>query len=43
MDPEEIGWKDVDWIHLAQDTAQCPTLVDMVLCLKFHTDRGIPW
>jgi hypothetical protein len=31
IDCKEIGFKDVDWIHLAQDTAQKRVIVDTVL------------
>jgi hypothetical protein len=33
MDCGEIGWKDVDWIHLAQDRDQWHTFVNMVMNL----------
>jgi hypothetical protein len=28
MDPEEIRWEVVEWVHLAQDRDQCLTLVN---------------
>jgi hypothetical protein len=28
MDHQETGWKDVDWIHLAQDRDQWWTLMN---------------
>jgi hypothetical protein len=31
MKPREIGWDDVDWIHLAQDREQWRTLVNTVM------------
>jgi hypothetical protein len=33
---EKVGWKDVDWIHLAQGVDQCPALVDTVMNLVFY-------
>jgi hypothetical protein len=35
MDLEEIGWKGVDWIHLAQDSGKWWALVNMVMVLRF--------
>jgi hypothetical protein len=34
MDFTEIGWKDVDWIHLAQDKYYLWALVRMVMNLQ---------
>jgi hypothetical protein len=34
MDLREIGWDDVDWIHLAQDRDQWRALVNTVLSLR---------
>jgi hypothetical protein len=34
VDLREIGWKDVDWIHLAQDRDQWQALVNMVMKLR---------
>jgi hypothetical protein len=31
---EKIGYKDVNWIHLAQESVQCPALVYMVLSFR---------
>jgi hypothetical protein len=31
MDLREIGWGDMDWIDLAQDTDQRRALVNMVM------------
>jgi hypothetical protein len=31
MDLEEIRYKAVDWIHLAQSRVHCPTLVSTVM------------
>jgi hypothetical protein len=33
MDLREIGWEDVDWMHLAQDRHQWQALVNMVMNL----------
>jgi hypothetical protein len=30
VDLREIGWEDVDWIHMAQDRDQLQALVNMV-------------
>jgi hypothetical protein len=37
MDLEQIGFGDVDWIHLAQDTDRWRALVNTVMSLR------IPW
>lgn len=29
----EIGWKGIDWIHLAQDRDQCRALLNMIINL----------
>jgi hypothetical protein len=34
MDLREIGWEDVDWIHLAQDTDQWWVVVNTVMNLR---------
>jgi hypothetical protein len=34
MDPREIGWDGVDWIHVAQDRDQWRALVNTVLSLR---------
>jgi hypothetical protein len=31
MDLREIGWEDMNWMHLTQDRNQWQALVDMVL------------
>jgi len=31
MDLREIGWEDVNWIHLAEDRDQWLDLVNMVM------------
>jgi hypothetical protein len=33
MDLREIGWEDVDWVHLTQDRDQWQDLVNMVMNL----------
>jgi hypothetical protein len=33
MDPKEIGWKGVDWIHLAYDGDQWWAVVNIVMSL----------
>jgi hypothetical protein len=33
MDLQEIGWEDVNWIHLPQNKSQWKTLVNMVINL----------
>jgi len=35
MDLREIGWEDVDWIHLAQDRDQWRALVNTKMNLRF--------
>jgi hypothetical protein len=34
MDLREIGWEDVDWIHVTQDRDQWWALVNMVTYLQ---------
>jgi hypothetical protein len=34
MDLREIGWGDVEWIHLAQDRDHWQTLVNVVMNLR---------
>jgi hypothetical protein len=34
MDLREIGWKGVDWMHLAQDSDQYQTLINTVKNLQ---------
>jgi len=34
MDLKEVGWKGVDWIHLAQDKDQWQALVTTVMNLR---------
>jgi hypothetical protein len=33
MDPEEIGWEGVEWMHVAQERDQWWALVNMVMSL----------
>jgi hypothetical protein len=33
MEVKEMGWKSVDWIHLAQDGDQLIALVNMIIYL----------
>jgi len=41
MDLQEIGQKNVDWIHLAEDKDQWQALVNMVINLWVHRRWGI--
>jgi hypothetical protein len=34
MDLREIGWGDMDWVHLAQDRDQWRALLNTVINLK---------
>jgi hypothetical protein len=34
MDVRELGWKGVDWIHLAEDRDQWRDLVNMVMNIQ---------
>jgi hypothetical protein len=36
-----MGWKGVDYIHLAQDRGQEWALVNMIMKLEFHKWQGI--
>jgi hypothetical protein len=36
MDLKEIGWKDVDWINLAQNRDRYRGLVDKVTVMNLH-------
>jgi hypothetical protein len=40
MDLEEIGWEDVDWIHLAQDTDHRRVLVERIMILRVPYKAG---
>jgi len=33
-DPREIGWQDVDWMHLYQDRDRWQALVNTVMNLR---------
>jgi hypothetical protein len=41
MDLREIGFGDVDWIHLAQDTDTWRDLLNTVMNLRVPLMRGI--
>jgi hypothetical protein len=41
MDLREIGWEDVDWMHLARDRNQWRALVNMVMILRVLKRAGI--
>jgi hypothetical protein len=41
MNPREIGWEDVEWMHLAQDSDQWQALVNTVMNRGFHERWGI--
>jgi hypothetical protein len=41
MDLREIGWEDVDCMHLAQDRDQWWDLVNMVMNFQIHKWWGI--
>jgi hypothetical protein len=34
MDLREVGWKGVDWIHLAQDRSKWRAIVDTVMNVR---------
>jgi hypothetical protein len=40
MDLREIGWKDVDWVHMAQDRDQWQDLVNTVINLRVPKKEG---
>jgi len=40
IDLREVGWEDVDWIHLAQDRNEWWDLVNMVLNLRVPYNSG---
>jgi hypothetical protein len=40
MNLSEIGWGDMDWIDLAQDTEQLRALVKTVMNLRVHKMLG---
>jgi hypothetical protein len=37
----EIGWEDVDWIHLAQDRDQWRVLVKKIMNLRGSIKDGV--
>jgi len=41
MAVREVGWDDVDWIHLAQNRDQWQGPVIMVMNFGFHKRWGI--
>jgi hypothetical protein len=40
MDVKEIGWKVMDWMHLAQDRVQWQALVNTVMNLQSSIKGG---
>jgi hypothetical protein len=40
MDLREIGWGDVEWIHLAQDTDRWRAVVNAVMNLRVLAPRS---
>jgi len=34
MDPKEIGWEDIDWMHLARDRNQWRAPLNTVMNLR---------
>jgi hypothetical protein len=40
MDLREIGWGDINWIHLVQTRDQWRALVDMVMNLRVPSNAG---
>jgi hypothetical protein len=34
MDLREIGWEDVNWVHLAQDMGKCRAIMNTVMNLQ---------
>jgi hypothetical protein len=40
MDLREVGWKDVDWIHLAQDRDQRRAVVNTIINLRVSYKAG---
>jgi hypothetical protein len=41
MDPREIGWEGVDWMHMVQDRDQWLACVNMVMNFGFCKGQGI--
>jgi hypothetical protein len=42
MDLREIGWEDVEWIHLAQDRESWRAVVNAVMKLRILA-HGVSW
>jgi hypothetical protein len=40
MDLREVGWSNIDWIHLTQDRDQWQVLVNTVINLRLHEIFG---
>jgi hypothetical protein len=40
IDPKEIGWSDIDWIHLAEDRDQWRAVVNTVMNHRFPLMLG---
>jgi hypothetical protein len=40
MDLREIGWKVLDWIHVAQDRDQWRAVVKTILILRVSSNAG---
>jgi hypothetical protein len=41
MDIEEIGWKGVGWIYLAQDLDKCWGIVNTVMNIRVCINRRV--
>jgi hypothetical protein len=41
MDPREIRWEGVGWLHLAQDRDLWQALENMAVNLRFHKKHEI--
>jgi len=40
MNLREIGWKDVEWTHLAQDREQCRAVVNTIMNIRVPKKAG---
>jgi hypothetical protein len=40
MDLREIGWQDVDWMHLDQDRDQLQALINTIISLQVPKNAG---